>query len=286
MKVLVTGACGQIGSAMSRELSARGSDFLGLSALEMDVTDQVAVQKWLRSYRPDVVVNCAAYTKVDQAEEEAERCWAVNTNGVQNLAVGCGEIGAKLVHLSTDYVFSGDGEQFYEPDSCVRPLSVYGQSKLAGELAAQSLLKECFIVRTSWAFGKSEANFVKTMLRLADSKTELNVVCDQVGSPTYTADLAALLCSMAETDKYGIYHATNEGICSRAEFAREIFRQAGKAVRVNLISTNQYPDRARRPLNSRMSKKKLEEAGFGRLPPWQDALARYLKELSQKSGNE
>lgn len=283
MRVLVTGACGQLGYAVSQELAVRGTEYLGLSALEMDVTDQASVQKRLRAYRPDVVINCAAYTKVDQAEDDAGACWAVNVNGVQNLAVCCGEIGAKLVHLSTDYVFSGEGDQSYTPDDCVGPLCVYGQSKLAGELAARSLLKECFVVRTSWAFGKSEANFVKTMLRLANHRTELDVVCDQIGSPTYTVDLAQLLCDMAETDKYGVYHATNEGVCSRAEFAREIFRQAGKQIHINMIRTSQYPNRARRPLNSRMSKEKLEKMGFGRLPPWQDALERYLKEISSVS---
>jgi len=282
MRVLVTGACGQLGLAVTQELLTRGVDFWGLSALEMDVTDQTMVQKRLHLYRPDVVINCAAYTKVDQAEDEARVCWAVNVNGVQNLAVGCGEIGAKLVHLSTDYVFSGDGEQFYEPDDCVGPLCVYGQSKLAGELAARSLLKECFIVRTSWAFGRSEANFVKTMLRLASRKAELDVVCDQIGSPTYTVDLASLLCDMAQTDKFGVYHATNEGVCSRAEFAREIFHLAGKDVKVHPIPTNEYPARAVRPLNSRLSKDNLDEAGFNRLSPWQDALSRYLGEIGER----
>lgn len=284
MRVLVTGACGQLGYAVSQELAVRGTEYLGLSAREMDVTDRAAVQKRLLSYRPNVVINCAAYTKVDQAEDKAGECWAVNVDGVQNLAAGCGKIGAKLVHLSTDYVFSGEGDRPYEPDDCVKPLCVYGQSKLAGELAARSFLKECFIVRTSWAFGKSETNFVKTMLRLADCRAELDVVCDQIGSPTYTVDLASLLCDMAETDKYGVYHATNEGVCSRAELAREIFRQAGKQVHINTVPTSQYPDRARRPLNSRMSKEKLEQMGFSRLPPWQDALARYLKEINGYSG--
>lgn len=284
MRVLVTGACGQLGYAVSQELAVRETEYLGLSAREMDVTDRAAVQKRLLSYRPNVVINCAAYTKVDQAEDKAGECWAVNVDGVRNLAEGCGKIGAKLVHLSTDYVFSGEGDRPYEPDDCVKPLCVYGQSKLAGELAARSFLKECFIVRTSWAFGKSETNFVKTMLRLADCRAELDVVCDQIGSPTYTVDLASLLCDMAETDKYGVYHATNEGVCSRAELAREIFRQAGKQVHINTVPTSQYPDRARRPLNSRMSKEKLEQMGFSRLPPWQDALARYLKEINGYSG--
>lgn len=284
MRVLVTGACGQLGYAVSQELAVRETEYLGLSAREMDVTDRAAVQKRLLSYRPNVVINCAAYTKVDQAEDKAGECWAVNVDGVRNLAEGCGKIGAKLVHLSTDYVFSGEGDRPYEPDDCVKPLCVYGQSKLAGELAVRSFLKESFIVRTSWAFGKSETNFVRTMLRLADCRAELDVVCDQIGSPTYTVDLASLLCDMAETEKYGVYHATNEGVCSRAELAHEIFLQAGKQVHINAVPTSQYPDRARRPLNSRMSKEKLKQMGFSRLPPWQDALARYLKEINGYSG--
>ena len=284
MRVLVTGACGQLGYAVSQELAVRETEYLGLSAREMDVTDRAAVQKRLLSYRPNVVINCAAYTKVDQAEDKAGECWAVNVDGVRNLAEGCGKIGAKLVHLSTDYVFSGEGDRPYEPDDCVKPLCVYGQSKLAGELAVRSFLKESFIVRTSWAFGKSETNFVRTMLRLADCRAELDVVCDQIGSPTYTVDLASLLCDMAETEKYGVYHATNEGVCSRAELAREIFLQAGKQVHITAVPPSQYPDRARRPLNSRMSKEKLKQMGFSRLPPWQDALARYLKEINGYSG--
>ena len=276
MRVLVTGACGQLGYAVSQELAVRETEYLGLSAREMDVTDRAAVQKRLLSYRPNVVINCAAYTKVDQAEDKAGECWAVNVDGVRNLAEGCGKIGAKLVHLSTDYVFSGEGDRPYEPDDCVKPLCVYGQSKLAGELAVRSFLKESFIVRTSWAFGKSETNFVRTMLRLADCRAELDVVCDQIGSPTYTVDLASLLCDMAETEKYGVYHATNEGSCSWSEFAREIFRLAGKDVRVRAIPSEEYPTRAVRPLNSRLSKDSLEIAGFKRLPRWQIALERYL----------
>ena len=211
MRVLVTGACGQLGYAVSQELAVRETEYLGLSAREMDVTDRAAVQKRLLSYRPNVVINCAAYTKVDQAEDKAGECWAVNVDGVRNLAEGCGKIGAKLVHLSTDYVFSGEGDRPYEPDDCVKPLCVYGQSKLAGELAVRSFLKESFIVRTSWAFGKSETNFVRTMLRLADCRAELDVVCDQIGSPTYTVDLASLLCDMAETEKWSV--SRNERGC-------------------------------------------------------------------------
>ncbi len=279
MRILVTGAGGQLGFDVCRVLADRGMQYRGSPSQALDVTDRVAVYEELTAYRPDGVINCAAYTKVDRAEDEPEECWAVNVDGVRNLAASCREIGAKLVHLSTDYVFSGDGEGPYETEDGGAPRSVYGKSKLAGELAAHSLLRECFVVRTSWAFGKSEANFVKTMLRLAQERRELDVVCDQIGSPTYTADLAPLLCDMIETERYGTYHATNEGVCSWAQFAQEIFRLAGKDVRVNAVPTSRYPTRAARPLNSRMSKDKLERMGFSRLPTWQDALARYLTEI-------
>lgn len=282
MRILVTGAAGQLGYDVCRVLAERRMEYRGMPSWELDVTDQDAVRKTLAAFRPDGVINCAAYTKVDQAEDEPEECWAVNADGVRNLALGCREAGAKLLHISTDYVFSGDGTHFYSPDDDVNPQSVYGKSKLAGELAARSILEKCFIVRTSWAFGRSSLNFVKTLLRLAQTRTEVSVVCDQVGSPTATADLALLLCDMVAADRYGAYHATNEGVCSRVEFAKEIFRLAGKNVRVNAVSTSEYPARAARPLNSRMSKDKLEKMGFHRLPPWQDALERYLKK--EKTG--
>ena len=203
----------------------------------------------------------------------------MNAEGPRNIASACEEIGAKLVYISTDYVFPGTGDRFYEPDDPTGPLGAYGVTKLEGERAVQALLERYFIVRVSWVFGKNGNNFVRTMLRLAETKSELNVVCDQIGSPTYTADLAPLLCDMVVTDKYGIYHATNEGICSWAEFAEEIFRLAGKRVKVNPVPTSEYPTRAVRPLNSRMSKAKLEEMGFSRLPDWHNALVRYLREL-------
>ena len=223
--------------------------------------------------------SCSAWTAVDRAEDELEKVRAVNAEGSRNIASVCKEIGAKLVYISTDYVFPGTGERFYEPDDPTGPLGAYGVTKLEGEQAVQALLERYFIVRVSWVFGKNGNNFVRTMLRLAETKSELNVVCDQIGSPTYTADLAPLLCDMVVTNKYGIYHATNEGICSWAEFAEEIFRLAGKDVKVNPVPTSEYPTRAARPLNSRMSKAKLEEMGFSRLPDWHNALARYLREL-------
>jgi dTDP-4-dehydrorhamnose reductase len=280
MKIFVTGASGQLGYDVCRELQARKIEYCGISSKELDITDQDAVFSALTAYQPDAVIHCAAYTKVDQAEDEPERCWAVNVDGTRNLALACRELGAKMLYISTDYVFSGTGERFYEVDDDVNPQNVYGASKLAGELAVKSLLEKYYIVRISWVFGKNGNNFVKTMLRLAETRSELNVVCDQIGSPTYTADLATLLCDMIQTEKYGTYHATNEGICSWAEFAEEIFRQAEKAVTVHPIPTSQYPTKATRPLNSRMCKKKLEEQGFSCLPAWRDGLRRYLKELS------
>lgn len=278
MKVLVTGASGQLGYDVCEELKRRKVDYVGTSSKELDITDPVAVERTLQELRPDAVIHCAAYTKVDQAEDEPELCWAVNAEGTKNLAAACRRINAKMLYISTDYVFPGTGERFYEPTDPVGPVNTYGRSKLAGELAVQSLLDRYFIVRISWVFGKNGNNFVKTMLRLAETRTELNVVCDQIGSPTYTADLAPLLCDMVQTEKYGIYHATNEGVCSWAEFAEKIFRIAGKNVRVHSIPTSEYPTKAERPLNSRMNKQRLEENGFSVMPQWHSALRRYIEE--------
>lgn len=282
MKVLVTGVSGQLGYDVGLELARRRIEYMGTSSKELDITDQAAVNRLMEDYRPDTVIHCAAYTKVDLAEDEPERCWAVNVNGTRNLAAACRKIGAKMVYISTDYVFPGTGEQFYETTDPVGPVNTYGRSKLVGELAVQSLLERYFIVRISWVFGKNGNNFVKTMLRLAETRTELNVVCDQIGSPTYTADLAPLLCDMVQTEKYGVYHATNEGICSWAEFAKAIFELAGKTVTVHPIKTSEYPTRAVRPLNSRINKDSLKEKGFSLLPHWKMALKDYLKFRSEK----
>ena len=281
MRILVTGASGQLGYDVERELERRGIEHLGTSSRELDITDRAAVEHLMQSYRPDAVVHCAAYTKVDLAEDEPERCWAVNADGTRNLAAACREIGAKLLYISTDYVFPGTGEQFRRTDDPVSPVNTYGRSKLAGELAVQSLLEKYFIVRISWVFGKNGNNFVKTMLRLAETKAELSVVCDQIGSPTYTADLAPLLCDMVQTERYGVYHATNEGTCAWSEFAEAIFELAGRQVVVHPIPTSAYPTRAARPLNSRMSKECLHSNGFQELPEGKNALARYLKEITE-----
>lgn len=280
MRVLVTGVSGQLGYDVARVLAQRGIEYRGTSSKDLDITDRAAVEHLMQSYRPDAVIHCAAYTKVDLAEDEPERCWAVNADGTRNLAAACREIGAKMLYISTDYVFPGTGEQFRRTDDPVSPVNTYGRSKLAGELAVQSLLETYFIVRISWVFGKNGNNFVKTMLRLAETRTELTVVCDQIGSPTYTADLAPLLCDMVQTERYGIYHATNGGTCAWSDFAKAIFELADKQVTVYPIPTSAYPTRAVRPLNSRMSKDCLHSNGFQELPEWKNALARYLKEIT------
>lgn len=280
MKVFVTGKSGQLGHDVCAELDRRGIINKGVSSAELDITDEKAVHAMLTEYAPDAVIHCAAWTKVDAAEDEPEHCFAVNERGTANIAAACAALGAKMLYISTDYVFPGTGTAAYAPTDATGPLSVYGKSKLAGERAVLAALENYFIVRISWVFGVNGANFVKTMLRLSETRRELNVVSDQIGSPTYTADLAKLLCGMVETEKYGIYHASNEGFCSWADFAEEIFRLAGRSVQVNHIQTKDYPAKAPRPLNSRMSKDKLTEAGFERLPDWRDALARYIGEIS------
>ena len=281
MKVLVTGATGQLGYDVCRVLKARGIEYIGIGSKDCDITDCAAVSVFFKREKPDAVIHCAAYTKVDKAEDEPEECFAVNENGTRSIAAACKEIDAKLLYLSTDYVFPGTGEHFYEPDDPTDPPSVYGESKLAGEKVVQELIDRFFIVRISWVFGKNGNNFIKTMLNLAETHTEVGVVCDQIGSPTYTADLAPLLCDMIATDRYGIYHATNEGICSWAELAEETFRLAGKNVRVNKLTTAEYGAKAKRPQNSRLSKDKLLMDDFAKLPNWKDAVERYIRELTQ-----
>lgn len=277
MKILVTGGSGQLGYDVCRELERRGTQYTAPSGKEMDITDANAVREQISTYQPDAVIHCAAWTGVDTAEDVPEQVFAVNEDGTRNIALACREIGAKMLYISTDYVFPGTGTYFYEPNDPTGPVNVYGKSKLAGELAVKELLEKYFIVRISWVFGEHGNNFVKTMLRLAEAHSELNVVCDQVGSPTCTADLAPLLCDMVETEKYGTYHAANEGICSWAEFAEEIFRLAGKNVRVNRVPASEYPTKAKRPLNSRMSKDCLSHAGFRRLPDWRKSLKRFIR---------
>ncbi len=246
---------------------------------EFDMMDEAAVRKYIADDAPDAVIHCAAFTAVDKAEDSRDLCFKVNASGTENIAKICGETGAKMVYISTDYVYDGKGEEPFEVTSTTAPCNVYGSSKLAGEIAVKKHCVKYFIVRTSWVFGVNGGNFVKTMLRLSETHSELNVVADQIGSPTYTPDLAKLVCDMVQSIKYGVYHATNENYCSWYEFACEIFKKAGKDIKVNPVSSAEYKTKAVRPLNSRLSKKCLDDAGFERLPEWQNALERFLKEI-------
>ena len=283
MRVLLTGADGQLGRDAAAALERRHIPFLGLTSREMDLTRAEQVEAVLADYRPDAVLHCAAYTAVDRAEDEPERCMAVNGDGTRHLARGCAALGARLLYVSTDYVFPGDGTAPYEVTDPTGPLNVYGRSKLAGEEWVRQLVARYFIVRTSWLMGRGN-NFVKTMLRLAESHRELRVVDDQIGSPTFTADLAPLLVDMLLSDRYGVYHAANEGFCSWAELAEETFRLAGRDAAVRRITTEEYGARALRPKNSRLSHASLARAGFGPLPPWQESLKVFLRDLGQGGG--
>ena len=276
MKVLVTGITGQLGFDVMAELQRRNIETIGTARKDFDLTDEIGIEKFIKSHKPNAVIHCAAYTAVDKAEDEPELAMKVNGRATGIIAKTCKEIDAKMIYISTDYVFPGTGDAPYEVDDPKNPPNAYGRSKLAGEDAVIKCLDKYFIVRISWVFGVNGKNFVKTMLKLSETKERLTIVNDQIGSPTYTADLAPLLVDMVQTDKYGIYHATNEGFCSWAEFAAEIFRQAGVKTEVVPIASSEYPTKAVRPLNSRLSKQKLDSAGFKRLPSWQDAVTRYL----------
>lgn len=279
MKVLVTGTKGQLGYDVVNELEKRGHTAVAVDIEEMDITDAVSVERVITEAEVEAVIHCAAYTAVDAAEDNVEICRRVNAEGTKNIAKVCKKLDLKMIYISTDYVFDGEGERPWEPDDERHPLNVYGQTKYEGELAVEKYLEKYFIVRIAWVFGVNGKNFIKTMLKLSEAHEELNVVDDQVGSPTYTYDLAVLLVDMVESDKYGRYHATNEGLCTWYEFAKEIFRQAGVEVKVNPVTSDMFPAKAKRPKNSRMSKEKLDANGFHRLPTWQDALERYLSEI-------
>lgn len=284
MKVLVTGSQGQLGYDVIKGLCSRKHEALGFDLPELDITDEVAVQAVFDRVKPDAVIHCAAWTAVDAAEESGNiaKVFAVNEGGTRNLAAACKRTGAKLLYLSTDYVFDGQGSAPWGADETrYAPLNEYGKSKLAGENAVRELLQAYFIVRIAWVFGKNGNNFVKTMLRLSETHATLRVVCDQVGTPTYTPDLARLLVDMIETDKYGVYHATNEGgYISWYDFASAIMQEAGKLTKIIPVTTAEYDlSKAARPFNSRLDKSKLKENGFEPLPDWRDALKRYLKEI-------
>lgn len=283
MRVLVTGVKGQLGYDVVNELEKRGIEAVGVDIEEMEITDAASVESVITQAAPDAVIHCAAYTAVDAAEDHEELCRKVNADGTRNIAKVCRKLDIKMMYISTDYVFNGKGERPWEPDDAREPLNVYGQTKYEGEVAVTDELTKYFIVRIAWVFGINGKNFIKAVLNKAKTTDTLTVVDDQFGSPTYTYDLARLLVDMIQTDKYGFYHATNEGICSWYEFACEIFRQAGVDVKVLPVSSSQYPAKAKRPVNSRMSKEKLTQNGFERLPSWQDALGRYLEVLKREN---
>ena len=304
MKVFVTGVGGQLGHDLMNELAKRGYEGIGsdiapeysgiqdgsavcsMPYVAMDITNAHMVRDVLTQVKPDVVIHCAAWTAVDLAEDEdkQEKVRAINVGGTQNIADVCKELDCKMVYISTDYVFNGQGETPWEPDcKDYAPLNVYGQTKLDGELAVANTVGKFFIVRIAWVFGLNGKNFIKTMLTVGKKYDTVRVVCDQVGTPTYTLDLSRLLVDMVETDKYGYYHATNGGgYISWYDFTCEIFKQAGYTTKVVPVTTEEYGlSKAARPFNSRLDKKKLVEAGFEPLPTWQDALARYLKEIEE-----
>ena len=284
MKVLVTGVKGQLGFDVVNQLEKHHIEAIGVDIEQMDITDAHQVEEVMMKSAPDAVIHCAAYTAVDAAEDNVEICRKVNAQGTENIARICGKMNIKMMYISTDYVFNGQGSRPWEPDDERQPLNVYGQTKYEGELAVENYVKKFFIVRIAWVFGVNGKNFIKTMLNLGKTHDQLTVVNDQTGSPTYTYDLARLLVEMIQTEKYGRYHATNEGICTWYEFACEIFRQAGMNVQVLPVSSDQYPAKEKRPENSRMDKRKLAENGFQPLPSWKDALERYLKEIGESYG--
>ena len=279
MRVLVTGVNGQLGYDVIRELTRRSIECRGVDIDDLDITKKEDVETYLKDYRPDVLVHCAAYTAVDAAEDNEGFCYRINVEGTEYLAEACERINAKMMYFSSDYVYNGEGDKPWVETDETDPLNVYGRTKFLGEEAVRDNVDEHFIIRTSWVFGKNGSNFIKAMLRLSETRDELTVVDDQIGSPTYTLDLAKLVVEMIRTEDYGTYLATNEGYCSWYEFACEIFRQAGKTVNVIPIDSDVYPQKARRPKNSRLSKEKLTANGFKKLPDWQDALARYLVEI-------
>lgn len=280
MKIIVTGSKGQLGTDVVAELIANGIEPIGADLPELDITDSDAVDSFISQNGADAVIHCAAFTNVDIAETDKETCRRINADGTLNIARSCAKHDMKLLYISTDYVFSGEGETPFETDCLTAPCNYYGISKLDGEKAVRENCEKYFIVRISWVFGENGKNFVKTMLRLSGERDEITVVNDQIGSPTYTKDLSKLLCNMIVSDKYGIYHATNEGFCSWAEFASEIMKLSGAKTKIIPVTSNEYKSVAKRPANSRLSKNSLDNNGFERLPHWTDALERYLKNIN------
>ncbi|WP_251551929.1 dTDP-4-dehydrorhamnose reductase [Neobacillus muris] len=278
MKVIVTGAAGQLGKDVLLELEKKNHQAIGTDREQLDITIEENVLAFINEIKPDVILHCAAYTNVDAAEENEDLAYQINALGTKNLAKAAKQAGAKLMYISTDYVFDGTATEPYEVDEPTKPLGAYGRTKLAGEEFVREYLEQFFIVRTAWVFGIYGQNFVKTMLRLGKERGEVGVVHDQIGSPTYTVDLAKFMVELMGTEKYGVYHATNSGVCSWYEFAVEIFKQAGLNVKVNPLTTEQFPRPAARPKYSVLSKKKIEEQGLTPLRDWKAALAAYLNE--------
>lgn len=282
MRILVTGYTGQLGFDVVKKGTELGFTMIGVGSVDLDITKENEVLAYVENHKPDAIIHCAAYTAVDKAEDDLETCRKVNVSGTKYIAKAARKVNAKFIYISTDYVFDGEGQLPFTENMTPNPLGVYGKTKLEGELAVSSILDNYFIVRISWVFGENGNNFIKTMLRLSASHQELRVVGDQFGSPTYTSDLAKLLLDMIQTDNYGIYHASNEGFCNWAEFAQEVFKVSGKEVQVNPIPSEEYPTRALRPKNSRMSKQKLVDNGFQPLPHWKDAVKRFIDDLKNE----
>lgn len=282
MKYLITGGTGQLGHDIVKELISRGGlNYLAPTTKEMNITNKDEVEKVILGYKPDIIFHCAAYTAVDKAEEDRENCYNVNVNGTKNIVEVAKRINAKVVYISTDYVFDGTKKTEYETEDITNPINYYGYTKLLGEKEVQQL-NDYLIVRISWVFGENGKNFVKTMLNLAETKTELSIVSDQIGSPTYTKDLSKLLLDMIENNKKGLFFATNEDFCSWYEFAEYIFKINNINIKLNKVLTKDYKTLAKRPLNSKLSKNKLDEEGLTRLPSWQDATSRFCKVLKKE----
>lgn len=278
MKILVTGATGQLGYDIIKELKKRNIDAVGIGSRDCDITVKNDLFQTIENVRPNAIIHCAGYTAVDKAEIEIDKCNLINVEGTKNIALVCKKYDIKLLYVSTDYVFSGEGTKPWKPDDERKPIGQYGKSKYQGELAVENLLSKYFIVRISWVFGINGKNFVKSMLNLSETNNEIKVVSDQIGSPTYTVDVAKIMVDMIQTDKYGKYNISNEGFCSWDEFAKEIFVCTNKKIKIIPISSEEYEAKAERPSNSRMDKTKLLENGFNNLPCWEDALKRFLKE--------
>ena len=288
MKILVTGCNGQLGRAINQQYAGDtdvemiNTDVFQPDVMELDITNIDKVLSVILEVKPDVIINCAAHTAVDLCESQQDAAYRINAIGPRNLSIAAAKVGAKMVHVSTDYVFEGNGTKPYMEFDTPNPQGMYGATKLAGEQFVQQFAKDYFIIRTAWLYGEGK-NFVKTMLRLAETNDTVRVVGDQYGTPTSAVELAKAIKYLIPTSNYGIFHGTCEGMCSWADFAKEIFRQAGMDVKVLPVSSVEFPTKAKRPTNSRLEKKKLEEHGFTRLPDWKDALGRYLKEIQQNN---